>query len=314
MNYRKTITFCFGIMVSILFIYVLLRGINFSAVAQIFEDTNIYFLIMSLILAVVDLYIRAYKWHFVLNKKTTRKNSFKSYFLGYCLNAIFPFRLGDIGRTFVTKKEIPIRSGLGAVVFERIFEGLTLVVFFAVALFFTPSKSVVLTHTFSVTLIVFFVAIVLIYIIVFFKDKIIMLLNKLRLSFLNNAISLIEAGFDGCKSISYIAGVVGLSLLMWFVSFFMFYFLFCAIGLAVPYYVIIFSVVMLNFAIILPSAPGGIGLVEYAIILTLGVFAIDYNVSLSFAILIRTLLTFQALLTVYLAGSKILLGFYREKS
>lgn len=301
-------------MISVFFIYLLLRGISFESLISVFNNINYFWLVLAFIFAIGDLYIRAFKWHVVLDGKTTLQESLKSFFLGFTLNAVFPLRLGDIGRTFVISKTVKIRSGLGAVIFERIVEGLTLVLFFAISLAMMSHPDVILTNMFYFTLCVFVLLIVLMYLLIIFREKFTWFFEKIHLGFVNNTLILVCEGFEDVKNVKYLLKVLFLSCVMWIISFFMFYFVFLAVGLYVPSYVVMLCVVMLSFVIILPSAPGGIGLVEYSLMLTLSLFSVIGPISLSLVILIRLLLLLQGLLALYLAGTTLLKEFYGRES
>lgn len=311
---KNYIIFFLGLIISIIFVYLLLRNIDFFELWNTLKNINVIYLLLAIIFAVIDLYFRAYKWKTILVDKVNLNNASKSFFFGFALNSIFPFRLGDIGRTFVIKKNIAIRQGLGAVIFERIIEGLTLVFCFALVLFLFAQKSSFLYKIFYLVLIIFTVALLCLIILLLFRDLLINLLKRIKLKSLADTCNLVVSGFENIKNIDYFVKVIILTFIMWLISFFMFYFVSLALNLKLSFYIVMFCVIMLNFAIILPSAPGGIGLVEYVLMLTLGLFTITNSFALSFAILIRLILTLQGLLSIYLVGFGIFKDFYEKEN
>src|SRR5512143_594650 len=61
--------------------------------------------------------------------------------IGYMGNNIFPFRIGELLRAYVLKRneEVSISSSLATIVVERIFDGLTMLLFVVIALPTVPA-------------------------------------------------------------------------------------------------------------------------------------------------------------------------------
>ena len=59
-----------------------------------------------------------------------------------------------------------------------------------------------------------------------------------------------------------------------------------AIGLALPPWTSLLLLVVLQVGTEVPSSPGGIGVFQYLIILTLSFFAVDKNVALGYSVLL----------------------------
>ena len=61
--------------------------------------------------------------------------------IGYMGNNIFPFRIGELLRAYVLKRneDVSISSSLATIVVERIFDGLTMLLFVFIALPTVPS-------------------------------------------------------------------------------------------------------------------------------------------------------------------------------
>ena len=100
---------------------------------------------------------------------------------------------------------------------------------------------------------------------------------------------------------------------MWLISALSFYFISLSLNLKISYLVVLLIVVISNFAIILPSAPGGIGLMEYAVIYTLSFFSINVNIALVFALLLRVLFSIEGLFSIGMVGIKNIKMFLKSK-
>ena len=87
--------------------------------------------------------VRTWRWDYLLRplKRIPVRRLFPVVVIGYMGNNIFPFRIGELLRAYVLKRneEVSISSSLATIVVERIFDGLTMLLFVFVALPTAPS-------------------------------------------------------------------------------------------------------------------------------------------------------------------------------
>jgi uncharacterized protein (TIRG00374 family) len=81
--------------------------------------------------------------------------------------------------------------------------------------------------------------------------------------------------------------VVILSFMVWLCEAIVYYVLFKALEIHVPFYSSIFVLVVINFGMMIPSLPAGIGTFQYACILALTVFDVNKNVGLVYSIILH---------------------------
>jgi uncharacterized protein (TIRG00374 family) len=109
------------------------RDFSFDNILSYFQDINYYWLGLSIVLALLSHYLRAYRWNILLeplgynNLKTSR--TFIAVMVGYFANNLVP-RLGEVTRCGILKKNdnVAMTSAFGSVVAERALDLLILMI------------------------------------------------------------------------------------------------------------------------------------------------------------------------------------------
>ncbi len=114
------------------------RDFSFAHIKQYFSGLNYYWIALSVVLALISHYIRAYRWNLLLEPlgyqlKTNR--TFIAVMVGYFANNLVP-RLGEVTRCGILKKTdgVSMTSAFGSVVAERALD-LVILIFLAVVTF-----------------------------------------------------------------------------------------------------------------------------------------------------------------------------------
>ena len=107
------------------------------------QHGNYLWLIPSVAVYFLAVLVRTWRWDYLLRplKRIPVKRLFPVVVIGYMGNNIFPFRIGELLRAYVLKRneDVSISSSLATIVVERIFDGLTMLLFVFVALPTVPS-------------------------------------------------------------------------------------------------------------------------------------------------------------------------------
>lgn len=129
----------------VLFLYLSLRGVDFSNLAKELQDTN-YFLAIGggLVGVLLSNYFRALRWRYFLNpikKDIAMKNLFPPIMIGYMFNSVIP-RGGEITRPVILAKNenISKAAAFGTILVERIFDALSVLAAFGISLFIYKGK------------------------------------------------------------------------------------------------------------------------------------------------------------------------------
>ncbi len=102
-----------------------------------FEKANYYFILLSLVIACLGYWSRAYRWKFALNHlgyETKFSNNFFTVCVSYLVNLTVP-RSGEISRAALLKKyeDVPFDKAFGTIVAERIVDLLIFFLFVFIA-------------------------------------------------------------------------------------------------------------------------------------------------------------------------------------
>ena len=310
---KKIIVFVLGLLISAFFIYLSLRNINFPALFSALFSSSIFLLILAFFLNLVDICFRSFKWYYILNKKISFIEAIKSLSLGYSANNLLPAKLGEFVKAYYLRKQTGIRGSLGAITLERVLEGLTLVIIFGVLLLFFVNNQW-LSTIFITGLIIFLILFVILLGLVFKKTLVLKIVSKLKISFLTESVNKFIAGFDTIKSMSYLVKITMLSFCVWFFQAITFFVLSRTISLDLSFLVVLLVVCVSNLATVIPSGPGGIGILEYAVIVLLSFFGISPTLALGYGLLIRFIVVSNSLVIIFSVGGKQLFKYVRGVS
>lgn len=135
--------FWLGIAVSAVFLLWALQGLDLKQVFQYLQHGQYLWLVPSVAVYFLAVVVRTWRWDYLLRplKRISLRRLFPVVVIGYMGNNIFPFRIGELLRAYVLKRneEVSISSSLATIVVERIFDGLTMLLFVFIALPTVPS-------------------------------------------------------------------------------------------------------------------------------------------------------------------------------
>jgi uncharacterized protein (TIRG00374 family) len=131
---RKWLTVLIPLLIGIGIIYYQYTTLTAEEIDKIkisFEKANYYFILLSLVIACLGYWSRAYRWKFALNHlgyETKFSNNFFTVCVSYLVNLTVP-RSGEISRAALLKKyeDVPFDKAFGTIVAERIVD---LLIFF----------------------------------------------------------------------------------------------------------------------------------------------------------------------------------------
>jgi hypothetical protein len=123
----------FGILISAIFLYFVLRKIDFPQLWQVLKAANYWWLIPGVAVYFVALWVRSWRWHYLLRplKPIPTRTMFPIVTMGYAFNNIFPARAGEVLRAIVLKHEqdVPVSASLATIIIERVFDGIVMLAF-----------------------------------------------------------------------------------------------------------------------------------------------------------------------------------------
>jgi glycosyltransferase 2 family protein len=125
--------FWVGLLISVVFLYLALRGLHLDLVWNSLRTANYWWLIPGVIVFFMGVWVRAWRWHYLLRplKSIPTSKMFPIVNIGYMGNNIYPARAGEVLRAVILKKHegVPISASLATVLVERIFDGVVMLGF-----------------------------------------------------------------------------------------------------------------------------------------------------------------------------------------
>ena len=125
--------FWLGVLISVLFIWLALRGLKLEEFWDSVKQANYIWLIPGIGVYFVGVWVRAWRWHYLLGpiKKIPTKNMFPITTIGYMGNNIYPARAGEVLRAVILRRKegVSVSASLATIIVERIFDGVVMLAF-----------------------------------------------------------------------------------------------------------------------------------------------------------------------------------------
>ena len=130
--------FWVGVAISLIFLYLALRGLKLGDLGEAIRHANYWWLIPGVAVYFMGVWVRAWRWHYLLRpvKKIPTGTMFPIVAIGYMGNNIYPARAGEVLRAVVLKRRegVPISASLATIIVERVYDGVVMLAFIFVNL------------------------------------------------------------------------------------------------------------------------------------------------------------------------------------
>jgi len=290
--------FIIGFIISFFFIYLSLKGIDFSELKTSLKSANYIYLFPVLVLVLLLLLLRSYRWGVILSPliKYDQKTLFIITAIGFMVVSIIPARIGELARPYLVKQKNGIRmsSTIATVVVERIFDMLALMFILFAVILVIPLPGALFNTGVTILVISIVVFMSLIFLAVkkdFSLNKADLLFDKLPskpAAFLRRLLHSFVEGLQILPDIKKTLYLFFLSVLVWLTNSATFYGVFYAFGFELSFIDACALMVIAAISVILP-APGFVGTFHYACILGLSYFGISKSEAASYAVLVHFL-------------------------
>jgi glycosyltransferase 2 family protein len=292
-----------GLLLTAVFLYIALRGVEWSDVGAGLRDADYLLLTGAVVLAALGVPIRAMRWKPLL-EPVAPGIAFRPRLAGVAIglgaNNVFPARVGEFARTWVLAREarLPLSATLASVVVERMMDAVVLIAFLLGALSMPGfpdlaerGESVLA----AVRLVVGASALVLglLLALALFPVRAVALVERiagvlLPLAFrrpLVDALRAFAVGLHVLRSPRLLTISLAWSLAQWLFLALSFLLAFRAFGIhEVGYLGAIFLQSVIGVAVAIPSAPGFFGPFHAAAVWGLGLWGVEQATAASFAI------------------------------
>ena len=302
---RRWFVFVIGLIVSLSFLWYALRDLHLGEVWAALQGANYWWLIPGVVVYFVSVWFRAWRWGFLLrsSKRVSANRLFPVVVIGYMGNNIFPFRAGELLRSYVLRQreDIPISSSLATVIVERVFDGLVMLAFVFIALPLTPipgDNDGRIRAIVSLASVAFFGAMILFFILAAYPDRFLSIAHWFSDRLLPGRIAepllgFLERFMSGLASLRSFRNVIMIfftSVLIWLLETVKYWFVMHAFNFEVSFFALMLMNGVVNLATTLPSAPGYVGTFDEPGIEILKLYGIDGNIAAAYTLVLHAAL------------------------
>lgn len=296
----KQKTLWLGVVISLGLLAFVFYGTDLNAIGNAFRTANYIYLLPAVALYFIGVGMRAARWHFLLRslKALSMWRLFQVTVIGYMVNDLLPLRLGELARAYILGETEGLgkTSVLVTIVLERVFDGVTMLLFIGVAAFFLPLNQALQTLLLVGTILFAAVAIALV-IVAGLRERIDALvqrgLRRLPEKWGARGLHLIDSFFHGLAALrnpTDALAALGFSILAWLLEAGMYAMLALGFGIALPFPVFVLATAVANLVTIVPSTPGYVGVFDVPVKAILALFNVDASVAASYTLLLHATL------------------------
>jgi uncharacterized protein (TIRG00374 family) len=122
---RRLAKIALGVLVSAALLAYLFWSVEPREVAARLRTTNWALLGVSVLLNLLSLWMRAWRWYYLFPPGSHRSRLFNAVMIGYMANNLLPLRAGEIARVYVASRHGPrFWTAVATLVVERVLDGL----------------------------------------------------------------------------------------------------------------------------------------------------------------------------------------------
>ena len=293
-----------GVAISAVFLWWALRGLELSEVWRDLQAANYWWLLPGVAVYFVAVWARTWRWDYMLRplKHIPLRRLFPVVVIGYMGNNIYPFRAGEVLRSYVLRQReaVPMSASLATVIVERVFDGLVMLVFVFVALPFSPIpgddgsiRAIVVTAS-----LLFFVAMVIFFALAAMPDRFYALaewlghrllperMERPLLDFLQRFLT----GLESLRSFRNVVMIFFTSVVIWLLETVKYWFVMHAFNFEVSFFALMLMNGIVNLATTLPSAPGYVGTFDGPGIAVLTLYGIEQGLATAYTLVLHAAL------------------------
>lgn len=290
-----------GVALGAFFLWLSLRHVDLAGTWETIRLADYRYFIPFILLNVLALWFRAVRWGYLLKpiRSVPAKRLLSPLCIGFMANFIFPARAGEFIRAYLLGKRegVSKSAAFATVVVERLFDGLAIISFLALAPLFLHTDG----NSFIARLKWAGIALFLVYITILgvllalshhqeaFSRYLARSRPAQRWKVVRKLFEIVQKFTEGLailKSPGEVVVVLTISYMIWGLSGITNWFMMGSVGLDLPLYAAYFLVVIQSFGVMVPS-PGFVGSYQYAHIVALAVYGVSETVAFGLAVLIH---------------------------
>lgn len=281
-----------GLTISLVLIFVVMRQADTVSIGQTLRQTSIFWVLIALVFYWAEILIRILRWRRILISvdNTIRYSSISNSFcVSAAVNNIFPFRLGDILRAHLVgmQRNLSRYSLMGTIVLEKLIDVVAVLLLTCWGAFGVLSQLGAMSKIGFAFLMGGFSIIVLGAIFLFSKNR--FLSNKLVM-FFHERLGHFKKGFGILLKPKNLSLVFLETVLIWAFNTLAIWAIIKSLGVSLSVSEVLLLEGITGLAAAIPSAPAGIGTLQYAFLLTFGMMHLDKSVGVAASLLVQGVL------------------------
>lgn len=281
-----------GAVISVVLIILVFKQVDVDSISHALRRTSIFWLLVALVFYWGEILLRINRWKRILVSvdSTIRYSSISNSFcVSAAANNIFPFRLGDILRAHLVgiQRNISRYSLMGTIVLEKLIDVVAVLLLTCWGAFGVLSQVGAMSKVGFIFLMggVNFIALGGIYL--FSKNR--FLSNKLVM-FFHERLGYFKKGFGILLQPKNLSLVFLETVLIWAFNTLAIWAIIKSLGVSLSVSEVLLLEGITGLAAAIPSAPAGIGTLQYAFLLTFGIMHLDKSVGVAASLLVQGVL------------------------
>lgn len=286
-----------GVALSAGLIIVLIRSVNVGRLGSDFRHANYLFLVATIPTFAANVLFKVPRWGILFGDDAPGWDTmFGAINVGYAVNTLLPARLGDFVRAYWIRDHagIGIVRTLSTIALERVTDGIAVLALF---LILAPTVAFPAGVRSSALLAgVLFVAVLLVMVALVYsmsRDNAVARLvqrhEEGRWGMAGRAIRQLTNGLRALNSIRAILLLILYTMIIWGSNALLLWFILRAFHLDAPYAAGLLSNSVVSLGMTVPSTPGYIGIFDYLIVITLGLYGIGKTSALAAALVFHAI-------------------------
>lgn len=307
--------FWVGLLVSLFFVAIALRGLDFAQFWLTLRQANYWWLLPGVGVYFVTVWVRTWRWRSMLEhiKPIPTARLFPVVVIGYMGNNVYPLRAGEVLRSYVLRRNegVPMSASLATVVLERLFDGLVMLLFVFVTLPFASLPPAF--HWLVVAFSLFFGVALLIFMLVaarparmsrLYAYAVDRLLPARWRPAVHSLFDKFIVGLQSLRSPRELLTILLTTILIWLGETLKYWFVMQAFPFTVSFTVLMLMTAIVNLATTIPSAPGYVGTFDVPGIKVLEQFGVSQALATGYTLVLHGALW----LPITLLGACFMLG------
>ena len=300
--------FWLGLLISLLFIYWAVQGLEWSSFWVAVRSAQYWWLIPGVAMYMIAVWARAWRWHYLLKpiKQISTNKMFPIVCIGYMGNNIYPARAGEVLRAVILKRKegVSVSSALATVIVERVFDGVVMLAFVflnlpELARINSESGFVGDIQSLSIWGTALFLGVLAIFLLAAMFPQVTarvglwFIVHLTPRRFHEKIIGVMNKFLDGLASLRSPANVLmvfGTSVVIWLFETGKYWFVMHAFDFQVSFFALMLMNGIANLATTLPSAPGNIGTFDTPGIAVLTAYGVDKALATGYTLVLHVAL------------------------